>query len=196
MDGAVDERGASYMAEAKGGVQGTPAAERERETDPAHLGYAGVALGVMTAISRDERRTMILNVRNRGTIAGLPDDAVVEVPTMVDANGVHPLTLETQPDLHQLGLMQQVKAVERHISPRRHRINGGGTQGVRIAPPRRLGQRRARVARRLRRRQSRPRQGVVEALSGGVTAPLDAGDECQPRACRRDLVASVSPPSS
>ncbi|WP_029112301.1 6-phospho-beta-glucosidase [Mycobacterium sp. URHB0044] len=112
--GAVDERGASYMAEAKGGVQGAPAVERDRETDPAHLGYAGVALGVMTAISRDERRTMILNVRNRGTIAGLPDDAVVEVPAMVDANGVHPLTLDTQPDLHQLGLMQQVKAVERH----------------------------------------------------------------------------------
>jgi 6-phospho-beta-glucosidase len=111
---AVDERGASYMAEAKGGVQGAPAVERERETDPAHLGYAGVALGVMTAISRDERRTMILNVRNRGTIDGLPDDAVVEVPAMVDANGVHPLTLDTQPDLHQLGLMQQVKAVERH----------------------------------------------------------------------------------
>jgi 6-phospho-beta-glucosidase len=57
---------------------------------------------------------MILNVRNRGTIAGLPADAVVEVPTTVDANGVHPLTLDSQPDLHQLGLMQQVKAVERH----------------------------------------------------------------------------------
>jgi 6-phospho-beta-glucosidase len=111
---AVDERGASYMAEAKGGVQGAPAAERERETDPAHLGYAGVALGVMAAISRDEKRTMILNVRNRGTIAGLPGDAVVEVPALVDANGVHPLTLDTQPDLHQLGLMQQVKSVERH----------------------------------------------------------------------------------
>ena len=110
---AVDERGASYMAEAKGGVQGAPAIERDRETDPAHLGYAGVALGVMAAISRNERRTMILNVRNRGTIQGLPADAVVEVSTMVDANGVHPLTLETQPDLHQLGLMQQVKAVER-----------------------------------------------------------------------------------
>lgn len=111
---AVDERGASYMAEAKGGIQGAPAVESERETDPAHLGYAGVALGVMTAISRDERRTMILNVRNRGTITGLPDDAVVEVPAMVDSNGVHPLTLDTQPDMHQLGLMQQVKAVERH----------------------------------------------------------------------------------
>jgi len=37
------------------------------------------------------------------------------VPTLVDANGVHPLTLDSQPDLHQLGLMQQVKAVERHV---------------------------------------------------------------------------------
>jgi 6-phospho-beta-glucosidase len=53
---------------------------------------------------------MILNVRNGTTISG---DAVVEVPTMVDANGVHPLST-TQPALDQLGLMQQVKAVERH----------------------------------------------------------------------------------
>jgi 6-phospho-beta-glucosidase len=37
---------------------------------------------------------------------------VVEVPATVDANGVHPL-VTPPPDLHQLGLMQQVKAVER-----------------------------------------------------------------------------------
>ncbi len=67
----------------------------------------------MAAISRNERQTMILNVRNGGTIAGLPDDAVVEVPTMVDANGVHPLST-AQPTLHQVGLMAQVKEVERH----------------------------------------------------------------------------------
>jgi len=67
----------------------------------------------MAAISRNERQTMILNVRNNGTIAGLPADAVVEVPTMVDANGVHPLTTN-QPNLHQIGLMAQVKDVERH----------------------------------------------------------------------------------
>jgi len=111
---AVEERGASYMAEAKGGVQGEPDTHRENETDPSHLGYAGVALGVMAAISRNEKRTMILNVRNRGTVHGLPEDAVVEVPTLVDSNGVRPLSLATQPNLHQLGLMQQVKAVERH----------------------------------------------------------------------------------
>ena len=101
------------MAEAKGGVQGAPATHRERESDPAHQGYAGVALGVMAAIARNERTTLILNVRNRTTLAGLPADAVVEVPTVVDANGVHPLTTD-QPALDQIGLLQQVKAVERH----------------------------------------------------------------------------------
>lgn len=109
---AVENRSASYMAEAKGGEQGAPSTEREREQDPSHQGYAGVALGVMAAISRNERQTMILNVRNNGTIAGLPDDAVIEVPTLVDANGVHPLST-AQPSLHQIGLMEQVKAVER-----------------------------------------------------------------------------------
>ena len=110
----IARRSASYMAEAKGGTQDEPAGERDVETDPAHQGYAGVALGVMAAISRNERATMILNVRNGSTIAGLPGDAVVEVPTVVDANGVHPLSTAA-PDLHQIGLMSQVKDVERHI---------------------------------------------------------------------------------
>jgi 6-phospho-beta-glucosidase len=110
----VARRTASYMAEAKGGTQDAPPADAGRpELDPAHQGYAGVALGVMNAITRNERATMILNVRNQGTIAALPDDAVVEVPTLVDANGVHPLSA-VAPDLHQAGLMSQVKAVERH----------------------------------------------------------------------------------
>jgi 6-phospho-beta-glucosidase len=111
--GAVAKRSASYMAEAKGGVQGNPTHVAELEIDPAQQGYAGVALDVMRAISRNEGATMILNVRNAGTIEGLPNDAVVEVPTMVDANGMHPLTAAA-PELDQLGLMQQVKAVERH----------------------------------------------------------------------------------
>ena len=110
----IARRSASYMAEAKGGTQDDPVGERVVETDPAHQGYAGVALGVMAAITRNERATMILNVRNGTTVTGLPSDAVVEVPTVVDANGVHPLST-TQPDLHQIGLMSQVKDVERHI---------------------------------------------------------------------------------
>jgi 6-phospho-beta-glucosidase len=67
----------------------------------------------MAALSRDEPATLILNVRNGTTLAGLPADAVVEVRTRVDASGVHPQPVPA-PSLHQLGLMQQVKAVERH----------------------------------------------------------------------------------
>ncbi|MFJ3799112.1 6-phospho-beta-glucosidase [Streptomyces sp. NPDC090088] len=109
---AVANRSANYMAEAKGAVQGEAEADADFRPDPAHQGYAGVALAVMAAVSRNERATMILNVRNGTTVSALPEDAVVEVPVTVDANGVHPLTV-TQPDLHQAGLMQQVKAVER-----------------------------------------------------------------------------------
>lgn len=110
----VARRNASYMAEARGGTQEHPVGEREIETDPSQQGYAGVALAVMAAISRNERATMILNVRNGATLTGLPPDAVIEVPAVVDANGAHPLSTP-QPDLHQLGLMAQVKDVERHI---------------------------------------------------------------------------------
>ncbi|MBU3865051.1 6-phospho-beta-glucosidase, partial [Streptomyces sp. 4503] len=108
----IADRSANYMAEAKGAVQGEAQPDEDFRPDPAHQGYAGVALAVMAAISRNERATMILNVRNGTTVSALPHDAVVEVPVTVDAGGVHPHTI-TQPDLHQAGLMQQVKAVER-----------------------------------------------------------------------------------
>ncbi|GAA2427576.1 6-phospho-beta-glucosidase [Actinomadura vinacea] len=107
----VASRSASYMAEMKGAGTGE-ALDDHAGVDPVDQGYAGVALNVMGAISRNEHATMILNVRNGSTVTALPPDAVVEVPVMVDAHGVHPLSL-TQPDLHQTGLMQQVKAVER-----------------------------------------------------------------------------------
>ncbi|MDL4821676.1 6-phospho-beta-glucosidase [Actinomadura opuntiae] len=107
----VASRSASYMAEMKGAATGTEL-EGHAGVDPVDEGYAGVALSVMAAISRNEPATMILNVRNGSTVPALPADAVVEVPVLVDAGGVHPLSL-AQPDLHQTGLMQQVKAVER-----------------------------------------------------------------------------------
>ncbi|WUI03176.1 6-phospho-beta-glucosidase [Spirillospora sp. NBC_00431] len=110
----VAARSASYMAEMKGAATGEPAGgDGHTGADPVDEGYAGVAVRVMAAISRDEPATMILNVRNGTTVPALPPDAVVEVPALVDAGGVHPLTLPAQPDLHQTGLMQQVKAVER-----------------------------------------------------------------------------------
>lgn len=75
-------------------------------------GYEGVALALMRALRADEPASMILNVRNGSTVTGLPEDAVVEVPVTVRSSGPVPSRV-TQPDLHQRGLMEQVKAVER-----------------------------------------------------------------------------------
>ncbi len=101
------ERDATYMAESR---EHSGAGERD-EADVAGGGYEGVALDLMAAIARGEQVTMILNVRNGHTIEGLPPQAVVEVPCSVDANGAR--ALSTGPVAgSQLGLIQQVKAVE------------------------------------------------------------------------------------
>jgi 6-phospho-beta-glucosidase len=75
-------------------------------------GYEQVALRLMNSIAGNRSDTLILNVRNRGVVAGMPEDAVVEVPTFVDANGPRPLGMRPL-DPHSLGLMLQVKATER-----------------------------------------------------------------------------------
>ncbi len=99
------ERDASYLAEVR-------AADDERsEADLAGGGYEGVALAYMGAVLRGEATTMILNVRNGSTLPGLPPEAVVEVPCLVDGTGARPLTTAPLTG-HQLGLVQQVKEVE------------------------------------------------------------------------------------
>jgi 6-phospho-beta-glucosidase len=100
---AVGDRSASYMSEARGGASSSSGCAG---------GYEQVALAVVSAIARDKATTLILDVRNGPALPGLDADAVVELPTMVDRRGVHPLPASA-PDLHQLGLMQQMKAVER-----------------------------------------------------------------------------------
>ncbi|HSK54718.1 MAG TPA: 6-phospho-beta-glucosidase [Jiangellales bacterium] len=102
------ERDSSYMAESR--PEGAVVGRDEADLDGG--GYQQVALGVLAAIARNERAVHILDVRNRGAVPGLDDEAVVEVPCLVDANGAHPVAGGT-PEAHQLGLLQSVKAVER-----------------------------------------------------------------------------------
>ncbi|MFF3311800.1 6-phospho-beta-glucosidase [Streptomyces sp. NPDC002952] len=103
------EREATYMAENR-----DAAGAGERDADDLSGGYEKVALALMRAIARDERTTLILNVRNRGTLAVLDAEAVVEVPCLVDANGAHPVAVDPLPD-HATGLVCSVKAVEREV---------------------------------------------------------------------------------
>jgi 6-phospho-beta-glucosidase len=103
------EREATYMAENR-----EAAGAGERDADDLSGGYEKVALALMRAIARDERTTLILNVRNRSTLAVLDADAVIEVPCLVDAGGAHPVAVDPLPG-HATGLVCSVKAVEREI---------------------------------------------------------------------------------
>ncbi|WP_329222537.1 6-phospho-beta-glucosidase [Streptomyces sp. NBC_01485] len=103
------EREATYMAENR-----ETAGAGERDADDLSGGYEKVALALMRAIARDERTTLILNVRNQGTLSALDADAVIEVPCLVDANGAHPVAVAPLPE-HATGLVCAVKGVEREV---------------------------------------------------------------------------------
>lgn len=109
-DATRAEREATYMSENR---EAAGAGERAAE-DLESGGYEKVALALMRAIARDERTTLILNVRNRTTLSALDADAVIEVPCSVDANGAHPMAVDPLPG-HATGLVCSVKAVEREV---------------------------------------------------------------------------------
>ncbi|MEU7292539.1 6-phospho-beta-glucosidase [Streptomyces exfoliatus] len=104
------DREATYMAANR---EAAGIGERDEE-DLESGGYEKVALALMRAIARDERATLILNVRNGTTLAALDADAVIEVPCLVDANGAHPVSVSPLP-YHAVGLVTAVKAVEREV---------------------------------------------------------------------------------
>ena len=52
---------------------------------------------IIDAIANNKRRTLQLNVPNRGLIPGIPDDVVVEVPVVVDGRGLRGIRVERLP---------------------------------------------------------------------------------------------------
>jgi len=74
--------------------------------------YSEAALGLVASLASGDGAIHEVDVRNEGTIAGLADDDVVEVPARVDRDGPHPLPqAPLAPEL--LGLVQHVAAYER-----------------------------------------------------------------------------------
>ncbi|MCL3777229.1 MULTISPECIES: 6-phospho-beta-glucosidase [unclassified Actinomyces] len=111
---AHDEREATYMAESR------DESERagRREEDLAGGGYQQVALDLMTAVSTGTSARMILDVGNADASDGagllipqLREDAVIEVPCVVDADGVHPRRVAALGGT-ELGLVTTVKGCE------------------------------------------------------------------------------------
>jgi 6-phospho-beta-glucosidase len=73
--------------------------------------YSEAAAALATSLLTGDGAHHYVDVRNDGVVAGLPDDAVVEVPALVDRGGVHPLEVPALPP-EMLGLVQAVTAYE------------------------------------------------------------------------------------
>jgi 6-phospho-beta-glucosidase len=100
------EREATYMAETR---------DDERDSDDLDGGgYEQVALALMHAIANDWRTTLILNVPNGSTLSVLDSQAIIEVPSTVDATGARPLAVSPLDD-HAAALVGSVKAVDRAV---------------------------------------------------------------------------------
>ncbi|BEL04221.1 6-phospho-beta-glucosidase [Actinoplanes sichuanensis] len=104
------ERETTYMAENR---HAAGAGDRD-ESDLESGGYEQIALALMRAIALDQRASLILNVRNQGTLPGLDEDAVIEVPCTVGAGGARAAVVDPLPD-HAAALVASVKAVERAV---------------------------------------------------------------------------------
>jgi 6-phospho-beta-glucosidase len=74
--------------------------------------YSEAATRLVSSLSGGGEAVHVVDVRNGGTLAGLADDDVVEVPARVDTRGARPLRQRPlAPEL--LGLVQHVAAYER-----------------------------------------------------------------------------------
>jgi 6-phospho-beta-glucosidase len=88
------------------------------DTKPNKLSYRGgafyseAAVRLVASLHAGTGDVQIVDVRNDGSIPGLPDDAVVEVPCTVDRHGAHPLAQRELPP-EMAGLVAHCKGYER-----------------------------------------------------------------------------------
>lgn len=74
--------------------------------------YSEAAVQLIASLHDGRGDVQVVNVRNDGASPDLPDDAVIEVPAVIDRDGAHPLPVRPLP-LEILGLVQAAKAYER-----------------------------------------------------------------------------------
>jgi 6-phospho-beta-glucosidase len=109
---AMETRDETYFARERGESLVAPATPVVDDELFEGEGYAGVATAVMIAVTQRRKVPLIVNVPNRGAIHGLLDDDVVEVTSMMDEHGAHPLAQGPIPEAAQ-ALLAQVKLYER-----------------------------------------------------------------------------------
>jgi 6-phospho-beta-glucosidase len=73
--------------------------------------YSEAAANLIASLHSGAGDTQVVNLRNDGAIPDLPDDAVVEIPALIDREGAHAFDLAPlEPEIR--GLVQAVRAYE------------------------------------------------------------------------------------
>jgi len=74
--------------------------------------YSEAAAQLIASLHDGKGDVQVVDIRNDGALPDLPDDAVVEIPAVIDRAGAHPAKLDPLPP-EILGLVQHMKAYER-----------------------------------------------------------------------------------
>jgi len=88
--------------------------------------YSEAAVALLASLAGDARDTQVVNVRNAGTFAFLPDEAVIEVPAVIGSGGAEPAAVAPLGPLMR-GLVGHVSgyeelAVDAALRGGRHRV--------------------------------------------------------------------------
>ncbi len=107
----LNTRSGSYMKLEGGGNLGAPEHSQE---DPfrAASGYHRIALDVMNALCGSRPTRIIVNTQNRGSLAEIEPDDIIEVPCQIGGNIITPEPCGALPEAVR-GLVLAVKAYER-----------------------------------------------------------------------------------
>jgi 6-phospho-beta-glucosidase len=74
--------------------------------------YSEAAAQLIASLHDGAGDVQVVDIRNDGALPGLPDDAVVEIPAVIDRDGAHAAKLDPLPAV-EIGLVQHAKAYER-----------------------------------------------------------------------------------
>jgi 6-phospho-beta-glucosidase len=107
----LDQRGSTYMVIETGKLLDFSSLHPGMMDTLSSEGYAGVALNLIEGLLGDNPIVQILNVPNHGAMADMDEDDVVEIPTLVMKDQIHPLAAGEIPDAC-MGLIKQIKCFE------------------------------------------------------------------------------------
>ena len=112
----LNQRNASYMRLEAHAETALEQASPDADPFESVTGYHRIALDVMTALTSDTPKRVVVNVHNHGAIEDLQPFDVVEIPCMINREGPEPVHMGNLPESVR-GLTLAVKAFE-HLAIR------------------------------------------------------------------------------